>query len=179
MPLSALPEGTSKSPRTRRRSLLLGATAAGIFGLSLAWGVSPGRAEGPLYMLPPTGQSPSQEAVEFTNHLNGRLRHPPETLYPPEAASPEEVETRIGSLERGVEIQPNRKATGGVIADPSAPLVLGGAEGEPDTQSNFATNDDPAPLEVAFFGAGILALLGLIFGVLRGWRPRRPQPARP
>jgi|GEM_PF-3120952 len=159
-----------------RRATKLAAAAASVALLSPGWGGALAQAEGPLYTLPPTGKSPSQEAVEFTNHLNGRLRHPPETLYPPEASSPEEVEARIAALERGVEVQPEPKAGGGVVPpepDPPAPLVLGGAEGEPDTQSNFATDDDPARLDVAFFLAGILAVLGLGLGIVRGSRRLR------
>ena len=147
----------------------------------MTWEVASGHAGGPLYVLPPSNLSPGQESVEFTNHLNGRLPHLPAQLNPPEAESPEQVEARIGTLERGVVIQGGTNTVKGAENSeehPETPSVATSADGEMDSQEGIAAADDPGPLSVAFIGAGILALLGLFFGAVRGWHPSRAQRAR-
>src|SRR6185369_11508101 len=69
----------------------LSATAAAILILSLLWAAAPAIAEGPLYAVP-NEPPPEKESVNFTNHLNHRVRHLPPSLDPPTAETPAQVE---------------------------------------------------------------------------------------
>jgi hypothetical protein len=150
----------------------------------MTWGVAWGHAEGAIYSLPPSQTPPAKESVEFTNHLNHRVSHLPAPLNPPAAVSPAQVEARIRILEHGVVIQGGTKTeiakgTKKSEARLPAPSVATGTRRKTDSQESFAAADDPGPLSLAFIGAGILALLGLLFGAARGWHPDRAQRARP
>jgi hypothetical protein len=144
------------------------AATASIVLLSMTWGVVSGHAEGPVYSLPPSQPPPAKESVGFTNHLNQRVPHLPAQLNPPVAESLEQVEARTRVLEHGVVIQGTRTA--------KSPT---GAKGETVSQESLAAAAAPAPLSLAFVGAGVLALLGLLLGAARGWHPGRAQRARP
>src|SRR3954447_22730662 len=155
------------------------ALAAALAIVAIAWEAPAGRAEGPLYV--PEQPPPEKESVDFTNDLIHRVRHLPAPLNPPTAETPAQVEARVRVLERGV-----------VLAGPGgrgeerkleARSRQGAAEDggqrsarSHGTSSAPAAADAPAPLSVAFVGAGILALLGLLLGA-RGWRPGRAQQA--
>jgi hypothetical protein len=180
MPRRDLPKGISKSPSARHRWRLLGAATASIVILSTTWGVALGNAEGPLYTLPPP-QPPPQESINFTNHLNHRVPNLPATLNPPVAESPEQVEARTRVLEQGVVIPGGGKPEGAKKfgADPRTPSVATGAKRGTDSQESVAAATAPGPLSVSFVGAGVLALLGLLLGAARGWRPGRARRARP
>lgn len=150
----------------------------------MTWGVTWGHAEGPLYTLPPAQPPPAQESVEFTNHLNHRAPHLPASLNPPTAESPAQVEARIRVLEHGVAIHggtktETAKGSKNSAAHPRTPSIATGAKGKADSQESFAAADAPAPLSVAFAGAGVLALLGLLLGAARSWHRGRAQRTRP
>jgi hypothetical protein len=159
-------------------------TAAAVLAIiAMAWQAPAGRAEGPLYV--PEQPPPAKESVDFTNDLNHRVRHLPAPLNPPAAETPAQVESRVRVLERGV-----------VVAAPAGR----GEESKPETRSRQAaaeagdqrsthssdpssapasapvTSDAPAPLSVAFIGAGVLAALGLLLAA-RGRFPARAQRA--
>lgn len=150
----------------------LSAAAAAILILSLLWAAVPAMAEGPLYAVP--NEPPSEtDSVNFTNHLNHRVRHLPESLDPPTAETPAQVEARVRTLERGVVIESGKnkakpaahRATGAA----KAVKVGGGESSGSGSQTTAAVADDPAPLTVAFIGAGALAVLGLLLSA-RGMR---------
>jgi len=131
----------------------------------MAWTASAGNAEGPLYAVP-SEPPPTKESVDFTNDLNHRVRHLPPSLDPPVAESPAEVEARIRVLERGVVIEQGSKKPG---ERPRKAAAAGNgksgtrSDGAPTVtvQEASTTADDPAPLSIAFVGAGALAVLGL------------------
>jgi len=150
----------------------LSATAAAILILSLLWAAAPAIAEGPLYAVP-NEPPPEKESVNFTNHLNHRVRHLPPSLDPPTAETPAQVEARVRTLERGVVIKAGKKEAkaaahhgpGGAKA-----VKVGGSEsGGSDAQTSAPVASDPAPLTVAFVGAGVLAAIGLLLSA-RGMR---------
>jgi hypothetical protein len=151
--------------------------------LSMTWRVAAGDAGGPIYSLPPSQSPPVQESVGFTNHLNQRVPHLPAQLNPPVAESLEQVEARIRVLEDGVVIRATKRKTAKGLeksgAYPRTPSVATGANGETAGQESLAAAIAPAPLSLAFVGAGILALLGLLLGTARGWHPGRAQQPRP
>lgn len=150
----------------------LSAAAAAILILSLTWAVVPAMAEGPLYAVPDE-PPPEKESVNFTNHLNHRVRHLPASLDPPTAETPAQVEARVRTLERGVVIVPgkNKAKPAGHHTRATAKAVKAGdgesSGGGPQTDAGVA--GDPAPLSVAFIGAGVLAALGLLLSA-RGMR---------
>jgi hypothetical protein len=146
----------------------------------MTWGVAWGHAAGPIYSLPPSQPPPAKEAVGFTNHLNQGVPHLPAQLNPPVAESLEQVEARTRVLEHGVVIRGAKTKTAKGLAKsaahPRAPSVATGAKGEKVSQGSLAAATAPAPLSLAFVGAGALALLGLLLGAARGWRPGRARP---
>lgn len=154
----------------RRLSVALVANAI----LLMIWATPPGKAEGIIYAVP-NHPTPEKESVNFTNHLNHRVRHLPDSLDPPTAETPAQVEARVRTLEHGVVIR-SGKGNGkgkpaGRQAQPTAKAVKSG--GDEGSGSSFRTTgglaDDPAPLTVAFIGAGALAVLGLLLSA-RGMR---------
>jgi hypothetical protein len=169
-----------ESPSARRRWRLLVAATASIVLLSMTWRVASGHAEGAIYSLPPSQPPPAKESVSFTNQLNQRVSHLPAQLNPPVAESLEQAEARTRVLEHGVVVQGSKtkaaKGLGKSGAHPRTPSVAAGAEGE---TVSLAAATAPAPLSLAFVGAGVLAVLGLFLGAARGWHPGRAQRARP
>lgn len=159
------------------------AATASIMLLSMTRGVVSGHAEGPIYSLPPSQPPPAKESVGFTNHLNQRVPHLPAQLNPPVAESLEQVETRTRVLEHGVVIQGTKTKTAKGLEKSGAhlrtPSVATGAKGEGVSQESLAAATAPGPLSLAFVGAGVLALLGLLLGAARGRHPGRAQRARP
>src|SRR4051794_6122603 len=154
------------------------ALAAALAIVAIAWEAPAGRAEGPLYV--PEQPPPAKESVDFTNDLNHRVRHLPAPLNPPTAETPAQVEARVRVLERGVVLAgPGGSGGGKHEAHHRKPAAEDGGQRSArshGTSSAAAAADAPAPLSVAFVGAGILALLGLLLGA-RGWRPGRAQQA--
>lgn len=143
----------------------------------MAWAASPANAEGPLYAVP-SEPPPVKESVDFTNDLNHRVRHLPAPLNPPVAESPAQVEARIRVLERGVVIEGGAKKSkaprGGEVGE-NETVAAGGKESARG-QGVAAGPEAPAPLSIAFVGAGALALLGLLLGAL-GRQHSRPRQA--
>jgi hypothetical protein len=159
------------------RLLHLSAPAAA-FVILFMTAVAPAGAEGILYAVP-NEPPPSKESVDFTNHLNHRVHHLPQSLNPPTAETPAQVEARIRTLERGVILQPARtKGRGrGNQGEPtghpgSVATEADGASVGHGSHATAAVTDAPAPLTVAFVGAGVLAALGLLFSA-RGMRRQR------
>jgi len=168
----------TRAEAARRLKLSAGAAAAAV--LLMAWAAPSGHAEGALYAVP-SKPPPVKESVDFTNDLNHRVRHLPAPLDPPVAETPAQVEARIRVLERGVVIEAGKaaakkpKARTGKHSAGASP-VAGDDDGSAPGQGAAATADDPAPLTIAFVGAGVLALLGLLLAA-RGWQPGRARPA--
>jgi hypothetical protein len=152
----------------------LSAAAAAILVLSLFWAATPAVAEGPLYAVP-NEPPPEKESVNFTNHLNHRVRHLPDSLDPPTAETPAQVEARVRALERGVVIEASKgkDKPAGHHAQAIAKAVKAGSGKSSGSgfQSTGSVASDPAPLTMAFVGAGALAVLGLLLSA-RGMRRR-------
>ncbi|HEX5593361.1 MAG TPA: hypothetical protein VFX35_08440 [Solirubrobacterales bacterium] len=146
----------------------------------MAWAAPSGHAEGPLYAVP-SKPPPVKESVDFTNDLNHRVRHLPAPLDPPVTETPAQVEARIRVLERGVVIKNGRAATkkskarAGKQSRGASPVATDRDESTPDQGTSVAA-DDPAPLTMAFVGAGVLALIGLLLAA-RGRHPGRARQA--
>lgn len=163
-------------PRTAFRLIL---ASASIAVLSLAAGIAPAGAEGPVYAVP-SHPPPVKESVDFTNDLNQGKRDLPAPLDPPVASTPEEVEARIRVLERGVVVEKKDRQPNPQSGDADGSGDAGAGEGEGGTAAVEAavTDDSQPPLSVAFVGAGALALLGLLLSA-RGWRTGRAPEPRP
>jgi hypothetical protein len=140
--------------------------------LFMIWAAPPGKAEGIIYAVP-NHPPPEKESVNFTNHLNHRVRHLPDSLDPPTAETPAQVEARVRTLERGVVIEPGkgrgRPAGHHAQATAKASKVGGGESSGSGSRTTAPVAGDPAPLTVAFVGAGALAVLGLLLSA-RGMR---------
>jgi hypothetical protein len=150
----------------------LSAAVASAAILFMMWTAPPGRAEGIIYAVP-NHPPPEKEAVNYTNHLNHRVRHLPDSLDPPTAETPAQVEARVRTLERGVVIETG-KSKSRTPGDPAAAAARGAESGAGDSggggpRAAAAVAGDPAPLTVAFVGAGALAVLGLLLSA-RGMR---------
>jgi hypothetical protein len=150
----------------------LGVVVASTTILFMIWGPPPGKAEGIIYAVP-NQPPPEKESVNYTNHLNHRVRHLPDSLDPPTAETPAQVEARVRTLERGVVIEPG-KGEGKPVghhaeATAKAVEVDGGESSDSGSRMSAASANDPAPLTVAFVGAGALAMLGLLLSA-RGMR---------
>jgi hypothetical protein len=158
--------------RVLLRRLGSSAAAVALVIVSMAWMAPTGRAEGPLYV--PAQPPPAKESVDFTNHLNTRVRHLPAPLDPPAAESPAQVESRIRVLEHGVVVEQVAAKKPG--PHPGKPAAATGEKRSTPGQGTSTATDAPAPLSIAFVAAGVLALLGLLLGV-RGRHPGRVRQA--
>jgi hypothetical protein len=140
--------------------------------LFMVWAAPPGEAEGIIYAVP-NHPPPEKESVNFTNHLNHRVRHLPDSLDPPTAETPAQVEARVRTLERGVVIEPGKgkgKPAGHHAQVTAETVEVGGKESSGSgSRTTAAVADDPAPLTMVFIGAGALAVLGLLLSA-RGMR---------
>jgi hypothetical protein len=153
------------------------AAAAAVLFVFIGLAASPAEAEGPLYAVP-SEPPPVKESVDFTNDLNHRVRHLPAPLNPPVAETPAQVEARIRVLERGVVIEGGAKKAeaqrDGQVGENRS--VAAGDRESARGQGASAVSSAPAPLSIAFVGAGVLALLGLLLGAL-GRQHSRPRQA--
>jgi hypothetical protein len=150
----------------------LGFVLAATTILLMIWAVPRGKAEGIIYAVP-NHPTPDKESVNFTNHLNHRVRHLPDSLDPPTAETPAQVEARVRTLERGVVIhsgQGRGKPLGRQAQATAKAVKASGDEGgDSGSRTTAPLADAQAPLTAAFIGAGALAVIGLLLSA-RGMR---------